>query len=130
MIDHPSHRLFSPREANQTLPLVKRIVHDILDTGREIQKLEAGGASDSAARSKALKSLSRQLEEQVRELEMVGCSYRDWSFDKGLVDFPSELDGELVMLCWRSDEPEVKFYHGIYEGYAGRREIPLRFLEV
>ena len=58
------------------------------------------------------------------EVEELGCTYRDWSFSLGLVDFPAQIDGEDVYLCWRSDERDVRYYHGLLEGYAGRRLIP------
>jgi hypothetical protein len=41
----------------------------------------------------------------------------------GLVDFPAMIDGEEVLLCWRSDEPEVLYYHGLEDGFAGRKKI-------
>ena len=42
----------------------------------------------------------------------------------GLVDFPAERDGELVYLCWQFGEPEVAFWHGIDDGFAGRQPLP------
>jgi hypothetical protein len=42
----------------------------------------------------------------------------------GLIDFPAIIDDEQVFLCWRSDEPELAFYHRIEGGYAGRRPLP------
>ncbi len=43
--------------------------------------------------------------------------------DAGLVDFLTVVNGEEAYLCWRADEPEVKFWHGISEGFKGRRPI-------
>ena len=42
----------------------------------------------------------------------------------GLIDFPAELDGEIVYLCWQFGEPEVAFWHRIEDGFAGRRPLP------
>jgi hypothetical protein len=64
----------------------------------------------------------------MKELEEIGCSYKDWSFELGLVDFPSIIDGKEVLLCWRSDEESVKYYHGLLEGFAGRKPIPDDYL--
>jgi hypothetical protein len=47
----------------------------------------------------------------------------------GLVDFPAEIEDAPVLLCWRSDEPSVRFFHAPDAGYAGRRPIPARLLE-
>ena len=55
----------------------------------------------------------------------MGCFYKDWDFELGLVDFPALVRGELVFLCWRSDEPALRFYHRMEEGYAGRRPLPV-----
>jgi hypothetical protein len=60
----------------------------------------------------------------MKELEALGCFYKDWNFDLGLVDFPALIDGEEVLLCWRSDEPEVRWYHPLDGGYSGRKPIP------
>ena len=68
------------------------------------------------------------LHDLFEELEALGCSYRDWSFSVGLVDFPAMINGQEVSLCWRSDEPEIAYYHGP-EGYVGRKPIPKNYLE-
>lgn len=119
-------RLFTPAQANQTLPLVRRIVLDLLECGRELRKIGgAQGDRDIRARVAALEAKVRDLAE---ELERVGCSYKDWGFDKGLVDFPGEIDGAKVLLCWRSDEPSVTWYHTPEAGFAGRTPIPRHLL--
>jgi hypothetical protein len=63
------------------------------------------------------------------ELEQIGCSFRDFKYEIGLVDFPSVIDNQPVRLCWRSDETEVRYYHGLEAGYAGRLPIPPGLLE-
>lgn len=108
-------RLFTAAEAAQTLPLVRRIVEDILETARKFRSLE----EDAPGRSE----LTDVIEEHLGELEEIGCFYKDWSYSVGLVDFPAEIDGETVFLCWRSDEPELSYYHRIEDGYAGRRPL-------
>ena len=65
---------------------------------------------------------------EFKELEQVGCFYKDWNFTLGLVDFPAIIAGKEVLLCWRSDEPEVRFYHTQEDGYTGRRPIPEELL--
>ena len=111
-------RLFTPTDAERTLPLVRQIVADVLETGRRIREL------DREADAGEIADLEAELEEHLRELESIGCFYKDWNFSIGLVDFPAEIDGETVFLCWRSDESELGWYHPVEEGYQGRR--PLR----
>ena len=41
----------------------------------------------------------------------------------GLVDFPHRRGGEVVNLCWKFGEREIRFWHGLDEGYAGRKPL-------
>ena len=109
---------FTVAEAQRTLPLVRRIVADILATAGCLRDPETKRNSAETRR------LVAQLESLMKELEQLGCQYKDWDFSIGLVDFPSVINGEDVLLCWRSDEPEIRWYHSYNGGYAGRRPIP------
>ena len=68
--------------------------------------------------------LMDQLDELFEETEALGCYYKDWNFTVGLVDFPAKINGKDVMLCWRSDEDEIRYFHDAESGYSGRRLIP------
>ncbi len=70
------------------------------------------------------RSLTRHLDETVASLRAEGIEVKQ--IESGLVDFPAILDGQLVLLCWRLDEPEVGFYHTVDGGFAGRRPLPSR----
>ncbi len=115
-------RHFTAEEANQMLPLVRRIVNDILRTGRDVRNIAV--ESENKPAQKELDRLMDQLDELFDELETLGCYYKDWNFSVGLVDFPAVVNGKEVFLCWRSDEKEVQFYHDEESGFAGRRPIP------
>lgn len=129
-------RVFTAEQANRTLPLVSRIVHDIVtrhadwaERVRDFDVLQASvAASVPSARSEALQgeisALAREIEGYVRELEELGIVFR--VFDMGLVDFPSEMDGRPVFLCWRLGEQAVAHWHEVDEGYAGRHPLPRR----
>ena len=123
MTDWQFPKLFTVEEANQTLPLVKRIVADILDTGQLIRAFvrEYG---EKAQQMPAFHEHMVQLQQFVEELEALGCFFKDWNFEIGLVDFPAILNGKLVFLCWRSDEPTIQYYHDVEAGYAGRQLLP------
>jgi hypothetical protein len=125
-----SRRSFTPSEANRTLPLVRRIVADVLARGSEARRLveKADGADAETARAR-LRVLDLEIRGLLEELERIGCSYKDWGFETGLVDFPGEIDGRSVLLCWRSDEDSVRYYHAPEAGFAGRMPIPRRLLE-
>jgi hypothetical protein len=119
--------LWTPRQASRTLPLVKRIVSDILERGREWRALTQDGGETAA--SERAEQLEEELADLMRELEGIGCYYKDWGFDMGLIDFPARIDGQPVFLCWRSDEAEIAWFHPVNEGFAGRQPIPAPLLE-
>lgn len=119
---------FTPTEARKTLPLVKKIVKDILDTTREM-RLQAEELESRAEDDAELKKMAVDVEGFMSELEEIGCFFKDWNFMIGLVDFPSMIDGKEVYLCWKSDEDDIAYYHYIEEGFAGRKSIPEEYFE-
>jgi hypothetical protein len=118
-------KYFTPAEAENTLPLVKKIVADILQAGQTARQLISENAPLNQI---ALKEIEKQLHELFSELELIGCDYKDWNYEIGLVDFPAMIDNRQVCLCWKSDEPKLMYYHGIHEGFAGRKLIPQELL--
>jgi hypothetical protein len=158
--------LFTVDQANRTLPLVRRIVEDIVRDHRRWQEKilelelvassaaaaangnsaaaaaadareaggrEAGGreASGDAEHAAALErdamSIARDIDAYERELEELGIVLKDRRL--GLVDFPGELDGRRVWLCWRLGEPSVQYWHDLDAGYAGRQPLPTAALK-
>ena len=121
-------KYFTPAEAKKTLPLVRKIVKDILDTSREMRLIadEIGGQVEKDPR---IQRMADTIEEFMQELEEIGCFFKDWNFQIGLVDFPSIIDGKEVLLCWRSDEDDILYYHKVEAGFAGRKLIPPEELE-
>jgi hypothetical protein len=135
-------KIFTPDEANRMLPLVGVIARAAIATSlklqaarRELRKAsarrprldETGGVLlDDRSVEKRLqndvKELERDLDEQRAELEELGCYLRDP--EKGLVDFPAFVGTELVYLCWYPGETAVTHYHGMREGFVGRKPIP------
>lgn len=122
-----TNRRFTPFEANRTLPLVRRIAADVLVRGRELRRLARDGVEDAALPRVGV--LQAELAELYGELERLGCSWRDLGFERGLVDFPARIAGRDVLLCWKSDEQHVTWYHDAEAGFAGRTPIPRELLE-
>jgi hypothetical protein len=124
---------FTVEEANKTLPLVRRIVEDVVRQHRswreKILELDLVASSsrseDSRARAQELEndaqSLAREIDGYQRELDELGIQLKDRRM--GLVDFPSEIGGKSVLLCWRLGEPEVQFWHDEDAGFAGRQRL-------
>lgn len=124
---------FTVEEANKTLPLVRRIVEDVVRQHRvwrdKILELDlvasSARAEESRQRAQELENeaqdLAREIDGYQRELESLGIQLKDRRI--GLVDFPSEIGGRRVLLCWRLGEPEVQFWHDEDAGYAGRQPL-------
>lgn len=64
---------------------------------------------------------TERLVEIVNRIQETGVLVKD--LEMGLVDFPSLLDGEEIYLCWKLGEDHINFWHGIHEGYQGRKPI-------
>lgn len=122
-------KYFTPTEASAMLPLVRRIVADILAAGQSMRQI-AGQPDFRAEDNPEFQSFKNEILGYLDELDELGCSYRDWNFSVGLVDFPAIFGAKEVLLCWKSDEPELMFYHGADEGFAGRKPIPESELQV
>ena len=122
------NKYFTTAEARRTLPLVKKIVRDILDTSKEMQLIaeEIGNNAESDDR---IKKLASDVDEFMTEREEIGCYFKDWNFRIGLVDFPGLIDGREVFFCWKSDEEDIEFYHELEEGFTGRKPIPRELIE-
>jgi len=125
---------FTPDEANRTLPLVRRIVQDIVDEYEHwkdgLARFEAAVAgqhpgeaesSEAFALQRRVDEIAQRINGYIAELEQIGCVLK--GFDDGLVDFRGQLDGRDVWFCWKLGEPEVSHWHEIDEGFRGRRPI-------
>lgn len=78
---------------------------------------ESGGSYPSRELARPLVTLSRA----VSDLESVEVVLRD--VERGDVDFPAIRDGCEVYLCWRLEEDQIRFWHPVDSGYAGRRPL-------
>lgn len=128
-------RRFTPEGANATLPLVSRIVADLLRlhpawraavTSYELAQADADASGESPSSLAArleVATLAAEIEACLGELDQVGCQFRD--FELGLVDFPARLEGRDVHLCWHHGEPAVEHWHEVDAGFAGRRPLPV-----
>lgn len=131
-------RQFTVGQANATLPLVRRVVRDLLELHprwraavalfeAEQGNVSAAGESDASrtARLEAAR-LAGEIEACLHELEQIGCVFK--GFDSGLVDFPATLDDREIYLCWQFGEESVQFWHEIDGGFNGRRPLdPFHF---
>jgi len=103
---------FTIRQANMLLPEVRGIVERVISIKSEV---------DEKADDQEMTGTMEQLEKEIEKLEDFGCVLKDMT--TGLVDFPAVRLGKRVWLCWKLDERAVSFWHGLNEGYAGRKPV-------
>lgn len=125
-------KLFTLELANRALPLVRRIVSDIVEQYRVVidlqSRVEAQAKSPEAER-RELEETTREAVEKLRtlatELDELGVELKDWQ--TGLIDFPAMHEGRAVYLCWRLDEERVDHWHELDAGFRGRQPVDTTF---
>lgn len=135
-------RYFTVEQATELLPRVERRLRDALfahheyrrsdEEFREFQKriLMSGGAQ--VDREKITKIVASRgasaaiLKQEMAAIEEMGVQVKD--LEVGLIDFPTLFRGEEVLLCWRFGEERIEHWHGLTEGFRGRRPIDEEFL--
>ena len=131
-----SKKYFSVEQANKTLPLVQKIVGDIVRQFQIVQDLDSrlhkvlqrdgkrrndDPYTEELAHTKAeLESEGERLRSYQEELEHLGVELKGAD---GLCDFPGLKEGREVCLCWKLGEPAVQFWHEVHTGFAGRQPI-------
>jgi len=130
-------RFFTLEEANALVPSLQiefgRIARARAEIGPVIAALGGADASmvilqeDGAAppgreaEAERLRALAAEITEAVERVNDLGCLVKD--VDAGLVDFYALQDGEPVFLCWQFGEPAISSWHGLEEGFSGRKPI-------
>jgi hypothetical protein len=127
-------RIFTVREAEATLPLVRRIVADLLSAYPRWKALVASyelltgplraGDQEPSELVEAREAVAREAERIagfLAELEEIGCVFK--GFDAGLVDFYALRDDRLVYLCWQQGEAHISHWHEVDAGFAGRQPV-------
>jgi len=133
-----AERYFTPAEANELLPTVRPLAERMVAHRRALAVATArharlaakiagngGGVNPQQVDElrAAVESEAAAIVECVEELHSLGVVVKD--LDQGLLDFPALRGDEEVLLCWHVGEEEVAFWHGLEEGFAGRKRLPL-----
>lgn len=134
---------FTLAEAQGLIPELERLLADALalksdyDEGeRRLQEftervMVMGGVRVDRARAleerSSRESVAARLRSAIERVQELGCVVKD--LDTGLVDFPTVFRGEDVYLCWKVGERAIEFWHGIDEGFRGRKAIDQDFLD-
>ncbi|MGH9501376.1 MAG: DUF2203 domain-containing protein [Terriglobales bacterium] len=130
-------RSFTLEEAQSLLPVLESLLRtasdgrkliEVVDT--ELQELAhrvflSGGLLVNiiqVARRKAEREKTVQrVKDALAEIEATGVQLKD--LDIGLLDFPCQVEGRTVLLCWKLGETRITHWHDTSEGFAGRKPI-------
>jgi hypothetical protein len=128
-----SKRLFTVEEANTLIPRLELIMGKLQRNGLALREqvgelARVTGQSPESLTTAHILELRPQLATVVEETEALlgeieACGGELKGLDLGLVDFPAEIDGELVLLCWQYGEKEIGYYHSFEAGFAGRKAL-------
>jgi hypothetical protein len=127
---------FTAEEANEALLEVRPLTEELVGHRRALVELQERQSTVTAriagnggnVEPHELEEVQEQLDEEVAgiarcvaRIHEVGALVKD--LDDGLVDFPATRDGRDVLLCWRLGEDEIGFWHGLDEGFSGRKPL-------
>jgi len=135
-----AERTFTLQEAQSLLPVLESLLRTAIDGKKLIEAVDAelqelahrvflqGGllvnvvhmARRKAEREKAIP----RVKDALAEIDSIGVQVKD--LDIGLLDFPCDVEGRIVLLCWKMGEPSITHWHGTEEGFAGRKPIDER----
>jgi hypothetical protein len=135
-------KTFTLQEAQRLLPVLQALLKRSMEGKQLIGQVEkewqdlkhrillSGGlmvdipvlARRRAERDKAL----QEIKDALAEIDAIGVQVKD--LDIGLLDFPCEMEDQVVLLCWKYGEEKIAFWHGMEEGFRGRKPIDERIL--
>lgn len=135
-------KTFTLDEAHNLLPILSALLKRSMDgklvieeVEKELQDLKhriflSGGLmvdAPAVARRRAEHDKALQdIKDTLAEIDAIGVQVKD--LDIGLLDFPCAVGDEIVLLCWKYGEEKIEFWHGMEEGFRGRKPIDERIL--
>jgi hypothetical protein len=130
-------RYFNVHEAEELLPVIGPYLERAREQKSKVDGLNAelaqaaarimvmGGSipaySDLNQKKTERDEFASQIQESVSKILETGCILKD--LDEGLIDFPCLMHGEEAYLCWKLGEDRIGFWHGLQEGFAGRKPL-------
>jgi len=135
-------KYFTHVQAERLIPQVESALRDAIQSKSGFEEVEAewqsftsrvamlGGVrvdhSQLSEVRQRRESYASRIKEQIERIQELGCLVKD--LNMGLVDFPTLFRGEEVYLCWKLGESGIQFWHGVSEGFRGRKPIDEDFL--
>ena len=135
-----SERTFTLDEAQSLLPVLESLLRTAISAKTSMEEFEAeqqelhhriflnGGmfldiVSLAQRKAESVKAEQR-AKDALAEIDSIGVQVKDLGI--GLLDFPCEVEGSVVLLCWRMGEGSITHWHSTDEGFAGRKPIDER----
>ena len=122
-------RYFTLDEASATLAVIRPLLAEILEIRQAILEKQpevwpvlakaAGNGGSQAANQVELEF--HRLNQLVHRVQATGAVLKD--LDQGLIDFPALRDGRDVYLCWKFGEDQIRYWHDLDSGFAGRQPL-------
>jgi len=121
-----SDRVFTVEEANALLPEIVPLLETLRDSQRAMAErqdevLSSATGNGGGSAGKEFLEASQAAGSALAAITSHGIEVRDP--DTGLIDFPSERDGEEIFLCWRLGEDAVAWWHPTDTGFTGRQPL-------
>jgi hypothetical protein len=131
-------RVFTLEEANAALVELRPVVERMVEHRKNLTAAQARQAelvarvasnggdmvpSDLQELAETIQSEADAISVCAEQIDAVGAQVK--SLEEGLLDFPAKRGEEDVLLCWKLGEDEIGYWHGIDEGFAGRKPLPL-----
>ena len=116
--------MFSVAEARALLPEVQERAGQVIAVRADLAELAAAlsaGLPHPLGGVPEAKALEARLDDLLAWFPSQGLHLK--GFAPVLVDFPSMLDGDDVLLCWIEGEPALEWYHRVDLGFMGRRRL-------
>ena len=130
-------KTFTLLEAQRLLPVLSSLLKRAIEGKQLIEQIEkefqdlnhrillSGGLFVNVpqmARRRAEKDKAmNDIKDALAEIEAIGVQVKD--LDIGLLDFPCIVDDQIVLLCWKLGEEKIQYWHGVEEGFRGRKPI-------
>jgi hypothetical protein len=137
-----SDRTFTLDEAQTLLPVLESLLRTAIQGKALMEEVDAemqalsqriflnGGTHIDVIATARRKSQRAKAEQRAKdalaEIDSIGVQVKD--LDIGLLDFPCDVDGRVVLLCWKMGETSITHWHGTEEGFAGRKPIDERIV--
>jgi hypothetical protein len=129
-----SDRTFTLDEAQALLPVLESLLRAAIQAKKLMDEVDAEMQALHhrmflevlpLARRKGERSRAEQgAKDALAEIDSMGVQVKDLGI--GLLDFPCEVEGQKILLCWKLGEKAIAYWHGVEEGFAGRKPIDAR----